>query len=179
MADLGFWVLILVFSSLPLVLGSPMQNRWGWLYNNGRELDRERKVNIIAMMLQTAGNVAATSAFVRVCDNTTRKWWNHWLTTGTFEKQKEKPGPKPRLGAASLIYLFFLVKLENAYSILEYRERLQDDLGIVASDWVIMRALQRLGLHRKRPATRKIEAMVLVYAYALVCCLALMCLLYA
>ena len=97
MAGLGLWVLILVFSSLPLVLGSPMQNRWGWLYNNGRELDRERKVNIIAMMLQTAGNVAATSAFVRVCDNTTRKWWNHWLTTGTFEKQKEKPGPKPRL----------------------------------------------------------------------------------
>ena len=49
-------------------------NGWGWAYNSGAALSRERRINIVTQMLVTGGNVAATSAFVKCVPNTVRKW---------------------------------------------------------------------------------------------------------
>ena len=54
-------------------------NSWGWWYNNGAALPKERRINIVARMLLTNGNVVATAAFVKCTTKTVRKWWRRWL----------------------------------------------------------------------------------------------------
>ena len=152
-------MLLLVLLLTVAVEASALSNVWGWWFNNGKELDLERKVNIVAQMMTTGGDIMATAAYVKVCRNTVTKYWNLYLQNGTFTKEKQKPGPKPALGAGALFYLFYLVQLHNAYTCAQYADRLFQDLGISVTDWVIMRALQRLGLHRKTPTVKKVEGL--------------------
>ena len=141
MSSSGLLMLLLVLLLTVAVEASALSNVWGWWFNNGKELDLERKVNIVAQMMTTGGDIMATAAYVKVCRNTVTKYWNLYLQNGTFTKEKQKPGPKPALGAGALFYLFYLVQLHNAYTCAQYADRLFQDLGISVTDWVIMRAL--------------------------------------
>jgi len=110
-------------------------------------------------MMVNGQNVLEAANFVKCCQMTVTKYWTMWLTTGKLSKEKDKPGPKPALGVGALLYLFYLVSGNRVYTIAQYRERLREDLGHVVSDWVVMRALQKLGLHRKKPSVKKVEAL--------------------
>ena len=62
------WGFVLLLC-LARVESSLLANQWGWLYNNGKELTLERRVNIVAMMFAT-GQASVVAAFVKVCHHT-------------------------------------------------------------------------------------------------------------
>lgn len=78
-------------------------NAWGWWYNNGAALPKERRINIVARMLLTNGNVVATAAFVKCTTKTVRKWWRTWQQTGEVEVQRSRCGPAAALSASALL----------------------------------------------------------------------------
>ena len=132
-------------------------NAWGWAYDNGAPLSRERRVNIISQMLLTGGNVAATAMFVKCCHTTVRKWWRRWVATGDVDVLRTKRGPAPVLGAAALLYLLCLSELNRQWTLAQYQENLSSMIGVLASERVICAALKRLGQHRKATSVKKVE----------------------
>ena len=135
-------------------------NAWGWVYDAGAPIAKERRVNIVVQMLITGGNVAATAAFVKVVPKTVRKWWRRWQNTGGVEVVKEsRRGPPPVLSAAALLYLLCLSEMNRKWTLVDYQENLLTMIGVAASERVICAALKRLGQHRKKTSVKKVEGL--------------------
>jgi transposase len=140
-------------------LGVASQNHWGWYYDNGAPLPRERRVNIVASMLSNGANAAASALFVKCSRNTVYKWWRRWQQTGSVEVLVGRRGPAPVIGPAALLYLICLSDQERTYSLYQYRQRLLQDIGLDASEYRICAALKRAREHRKKTSIRKLESL--------------------
>ena len=126
-------------------------------YDNGKPISYERRVNIIAHMMLTGGNIVATSRFVMVHTSTVRRWWARWNVTGGVETLKNRRGPLPIISAPALLYLLVLSEQHRSYHLCDYRQRLMDDIGVDASEVRICVALKKLSQHRKGTIIKKIE----------------------
>lgn len=134
-------------------------NAWGWAYNNGAAISKERRINIVTQMLITGGNVLATAMFVKCSQNTVTKWWKRWQATGEVEVGKGRRGPAPVLDPAALLYLLCLSEIRRHWTLAQYQQNLRSMIGVEASERVICAALKKLGQHRKAASIKKVEGL--------------------
>lgn len=150
---------ILLVGFLAAVEATARFNSWGWAYDNGAPISRERRINIVTQMLINGGNAVAAAAFVKVVPNTARKWWRRWLHTGDVEVSGGRRGPAPVLNAACLLYLLCISEMHRKWSLAQYSEHLYVYIGVVATERVVCAALKRLGQHRKAVSIKKVESL--------------------
>ena len=99
---------------------------------------------------------AKIAALFRIGESTLYRWLETWRSEGRREAKPHAGGPEPRLDAAALDELQAIVAEANDLSLTEYAERLQERAGVTASGPTVSRALQKLGLPRKkRPGGRR------------------------
>jgi transposase len=88
----------------------------------------------------------------RVAESTVYRWLQTWRTEARREAKPHAGGPAPRLDAATLGKLETIVAEANDLSLAEYAARLSERTGVAASGPTVCRALQKLGLSRKKDA---------------------------
>ena len=86
----------------------------------------------------------------RVAESTVYRWLQTWRTEARREARPHAGGPAPRLDAATLGKLETIVAEANDLSLAEYAARLSERTGVAASGPTVCRALQKLGLSRKK-----------------------------
>jgi transposase len=93
---------------------------------------------------------AKIAALFRIGESTLYRGLETWRSEGRREAKPHAGGPEPRLDAAALDELQAIVAEANDLSLAEYAERLQERAGVTASGPTVSRALQKLGLPRKK-----------------------------
>jgi transposase len=97
---------------------------------------------------------ARIAAWFGVGETTLFRWQQQARLEGRRTAKPSRGGPVARLDAAALTVLRALVTEANALSLAEYAERLAERIGVRVSRATVCRALQRLGLVRKKPFAR-------------------------
>jgi transposase len=97
---------------------------------------------------------ASVAALFGVGESTLYRWRQIWRTEGRWEAKPHGGGPAPRLDEAALDALKALVAADNDRTLAEYAAGLRERAGVVASAPTLCRALDRLGLRRKKDAAR-------------------------
>jgi transposase len=93
---------------------------------------------------------ARIAALFQVAESTVYRWLQTWRREGRREPEPHAGGPAPRLDEAALQKLAAIVAEANDLSLDEYAQRLRERAGVTASGPTICRALQKLGLRRKK-----------------------------
>jgi transposase len=93
---------------------------------------------------------ARIAALFQVAESTVYRWLQTWRREGRREAKPHAGGPAPRLDEAALDKLAAIVAEANDLSLDEYAQRLRERAGVAASGPTICRALQKLGLRRKK-----------------------------
>ena len=93
---------------------------------------------------------ARIAALFQVAESTVYRWLQTWRREGRREPKPHAGGPAPRLDEAALQKLAAIVAEANDLSLDEYTQRLRERAGVTASGPTICRALQKLGLRRKK-----------------------------
>jgi transposase len=96
---------------------------------------------------------AKIAAMFQVAESTLYRWLETWRSEGRREAKPHAGGPEPRLDAAALDELKAIVAEVNDLSLAEYATKLQERTGVTASGPTVSRALQKLGLPRKKDPT--------------------------
>ena len=96
---------------------------------------------------------AKIAALFQVAESTLYRWLETWRSEGRREAKPHGGGPEPRLDAAALDELKAIVAEVNDLSLAEYATKLQERTGVSASGPTVSRALQKLGLPRKKDPT--------------------------
>ena len=96
---------------------------------------------------------ARIAALFQVAESTVYRWLQTWRREGRREPKPHAGGPAPRLDEAALQKLAAIVAEANDLSLDEYTQRLRERAGVTASGPTICRALQKLGLRRKKEPT--------------------------
>ena len=89
---------------------------------------------------------ARIAALFQVAESTVYRWLQTWRR----EPKPHAGGPAPRLDEAALQKLAAIVAEANDLSLAAYVQRLRERAGVTASGPTICRALQKLGLRRKK-----------------------------
>ena len=95
---------------------------------------------------------AKIAAVFQVAESTVYRWLQTWRREERREAKPHAGGPAPRLDAAALKELEAIVAEANDLSLAEYAARLLERAGVAASGPTVCRALQKLGLRRKKDA---------------------------
>ena len=90
----------------------------------------------------------------QVAESTVYRWLEAWRSEGRCEAKPRAGGPAPRLDAKAQEELQAIVAEANDLSLAEYSERLSARAGVTASGPTVCRALQKLGLRRKKDLAR-------------------------
>ena len=93
---------------------------------------------------------AKIAALFRIGESTLHRWLETWRSEGRREAKPHAGGPEPRLDAAALDELQAIVAEANDLSLAEYAAKLQERASVSASGPTVSRALQKLGLPRKK-----------------------------
>jgi transposase len=96
---------------------------------------------------------AKIAALFHIGESTLYRWLETWRSEGRQEAKPHAGGPEPRLDAAALDELKAIVAEANDLSLAEYAAKLQERAGVSASGPTVSRALQKLGLPRKKDPT--------------------------
>src|ERR687886_2567223 len=96
------------------------------------------------------GTQAVLARRFSVSEATVENWLRQARQEGRRAPKPHAGGPRPRLTADTLAVLRALVLEENAATLAEYADRLAARTGVRVSPPVLCRALQRLGLPRKK-----------------------------
>ena len=96
------------------------------------------------------GTQAAIACRFRVSEATVENWLRQARREGRRGPKPHAGGPPPRLTADALAVLRALVLADNAATLQDYADRLAVRTGVRVSPPVLCRALQRLGLPRKK-----------------------------
>lgn len=88
----------------------------------------------------------------QVAASTVYRWLQTWRREGRGEAKPHAGGPAPRLDKAALETLAAIVAEANDLSLAEYAARLSERADVTASGSTVCRALQKLGLPRKKDA---------------------------
>jgi transposase len=86
----------------------------------------------------------------RVAESTVHRWLQTWRREGRCQAKPHAGGPAPRLDKAALEKLAAIVAEANDLSLAEYAAKLVERAGVTASGPTVCRALQKLGLPRKK-----------------------------
>ena len=97
---------------------------------------------------------ARIAALFQVAESTVYRWLQTWRREGRREPKPHAGGPAPRLDEAALQKLAAIVAEANDLSLDEYAQRLRERVGVAVSSPTVCRALQKLGLRRKKDPTR-------------------------
>jgi transposase len=95
---------------------------------------------------------AKRAALFQVAESTVHRWLQTWRGEGRREAKPHAGGPAPRLDQAALGKLAAIVAEANDLSLAEYAAKLSERAGVAASGPTVRRALQKLGLPRKKDA---------------------------
>ena len=95
---------------------------------------------------------AKIAAVFQVAESTVYRWLQAWRREERREARPHAGGPAPRLDAATLGKLETIVAEANDLSLAEYAARLSERTGVAASGPTVCRALEKLGLPRKKDA---------------------------
>jgi transposase len=93
---------------------------------------------------------AKIAALFQVAESTVYRWLQTWRREGRREAKPYAGGPAPRLDQAALEKLATIVAEANDLSLAEYAAKLLERAGVAASGPTVCRALQKLGLRRKK-----------------------------
>jgi transposase len=108
---------------------------------------RER---VLAAWERRDGPQAAIARWFSVSKATVENWLRQARREGRRMAKPHAGGPRPRLTADARAVLHALVLEDNAATLAEYADRLAARTGMRVSPPVLCRALQRLGLPRKK-----------------------------
>lgn len=95
---------------------------------------------------------AKIAAAFQVAESTVYRWLETWRGEGRRAAKPHAGGPAPRLDEAALGKLAAIVAEANDLSLAEYAAKLSERVGVTASGPTVCRALQKLGLPRKKDA---------------------------
>lgn len=95
---------------------------------------------------------AKIAKLFQVAESTVYRWLQTWRSEGRREAKPHAGGPAPRLDQAALEKLKAIVVETNDLSLAEYAATLVERAGVAASGPTVCRALQKLGLPRKKDA---------------------------
>ena len=95
---------------------------------------------------------AKIAKLFQVAQSTVDRWLQTWRNEGRRAAKPHAGGPAPRLARAALEKLKAIVAEANDLSLAEYAARLHERTGVTASGPTVCRALQKLGLPRKKDA---------------------------
>ena len=95
---------------------------------------------------------AKIAAVFQVAESTVYRWLQTWRAEGRCEAKPHAGGPAPRLEQAARETLAAIVAEANDLSLAEYAAKLLERAGVTASGPTVCRALQKLGLRRKKDA---------------------------
>jgi transposase len=96
---------------------------------------------------------AKIAALFQVAESTVYRWLQTWRREGRCEAKPHAGGPAPRLDKTARDKLAAIVAEANDLSLTEYATRLRERTGVVVSGPTVCRALQILGLPRKKDPT--------------------------
>ena len=97
---------------------------------------------------------AEIAAVFQVAESTVYRWLQTWRREERREAKPHAGGPAPRLDAAALKELEAIVAEANDLSLAEYAAKLLERAGVPARGPTVCRALQKLGLRRKKDPAR-------------------------
>ena len=115
-----------------------------------RAYSADLRERVLAAWERREGTQAAIARRFSVCEATVENWLRQARQEGRRAPKPHAGGPLPRLTADTLAVLRALVLEENAATLAEYADRLAARTGVRVSPPVLCRALQRLGLPRKK-----------------------------
>ncbi len=95
---------------------------------------------------------AKIARMFRVAESTVYRWLQTRRREGRCQAKPHAGGPAPRLDKAALEKLAAIVAEANDLSLAEYAAKLVERAGVTASGPTVCRALQKLGLPRKKDA---------------------------
>ena len=93
---------------------------------------------------------AKIAALFQVAESTVDRWLQTWQREGRGAAKPHAGGPPPRLDKAALEKLAAIVAEANDLSLAAYAQKLLERAGVAASGPTVCRALQKLGLRRKK-----------------------------
>ena len=115
-----------------------------------RAYSADLRERVLAAWERREGTQAAIARRFSVSEATVENWLRQARREGRRGPKPHAGGPPPRLTADALAVLHALVLEENAATLAEYADRLAARTGVRVSPPVLCRALQRLGLPRKK-----------------------------
>jgi transposase len=115
-----------------------------------RAYSTDLRERVLAAWERREGTQADIARWFSVCEATVENWLRQARQEGRRGPKPHAGGPRPRLTADALTVLHALVLEENAATLAEYADRLAARTGVRVSPPVLCRALQRLGLPRKK-----------------------------
>jgi transposase len=115
-----------------------------------RAYSADLRERVLAAWERREGTQAAIARRFSVSEATVENWLRQARREGRRVPKPHAGGPRPRLDAATLAVLRALVLEDNAATLQEYADRLAARTGVRVSPPVLCRALQRLGLPRKK-----------------------------
>jgi transposase len=115
-----------------------------------RPYSADLRERVLAAWERREGPQAAIARRFGVCEATVENWLRQARREGRRVPKPPAGGPTPRLDSGALAVLRALVVEDNAATLAEYADRLAAHTGVRASPPVLCRALQRLGLPRKK-----------------------------
>src|SRR5918911_3163495 len=115
-----------------------------------RPYSTDLRERVLVASERREGTQAAIACRFRISEATVENWLRQARREGRREPKPHAGGSRPRLDAAALAMLRALVLEDNAATLQEYADRLAARTGVRVSTPVLCRALQRLGLPRKK-----------------------------
>src|SRR5919202_6694667 len=115
-----------------------------------RPYSTDLRERVLVASERREGTQAAIARRFGVCEATVENWLRQARREGRRGPKPHAGGPPPRLDTAALAVLRALVLADNAATLQEYADRLAARTGVRVSPPVLCRALQRLGLTRKK-----------------------------
>src|SRR5919199_6991132 len=128
---------------------------WRGRMSMPRAYSADLRERVLAAWERREGTQAAIAHRFSVSEATVENWLRQARQEGRRGPKPHAGGPRPRLDAHALAVLHALVLEDNAATLQEYADRLAARTGVRVSPPVLCRALQRLGLPRKKDTPRE------------------------
>jgi transposase len=105
---------------------------------------------VVAAALDAGQSRGAVARRFAVGRSTVCRWAEAAREEGRLEAKPRRGGPEPTIRGASGDALERLVTADDHLTLAEYRDRLAEEVGVRVHPWTRGRALERLGLTRKK-----------------------------
>jgi transposase len=115
-----------------------------------RAYSRDLRQRVVAAALEGGQPKEAIARCYTVGRSTVYRWVAAAVDEGRLEAKPMRGGPEPMIRDEGEAALRRLVAAENHLSLAEYRDRLEQEIGVRVHPWTVGRTFRRLGLTRKK-----------------------------